>query len=82
MSYLYTPVSGVDSWTLDFLSGTGKSGDVNGDGIVDVSDVNIIINIMLGKDTASKYNGRADVTGDGSVDVSDINTCLNIILGS
>lgn len=82
MSYLYTPVSGVDSWTLDFLSGTGKSGDVNGDGIVDISDVNIILNIMLGKDTASKYNGRADVTGDGSVDVSDINTCLNIILGS
>lgn len=54
---------------------------MNGDGIVDISDVNIIVNIMLGKDTASKYNGRADVTGDGSVDVSDINTCLNIILG-
>ncbi|MCQ2289262.1 MAG: leucine-rich repeat protein, partial [Muribaculaceae bacterium] len=58
----------------------GIKGDVNGDEVVDITDANILINIVLGKDTASKYSG-ADVTGDGSVDISDVNTALNIILG-
>ena len=56
-------------------------GDVNGDGIIDVSDVNVVINIMLGKDDAARYGGRADVNGDGKVDVSDVNTVINIMLG-
>lgn len=58
-----------------------EPGDVNGDGNVDVSDLNIIINIVLGNDSAEKYDGRAEVTGDGIVDVSDINAMLNTILG-
>ena len=53
-------------------------GDVTGDNTVDVSDVNEIINIMLGK--ASKVPA-ADITGDGTVDVSDVNQVINIMLG-
>ena len=57
-------------------------GDVNGDGSVDVADVNIIINIMLGMDTADNYAGRACVTeGDTDVDVADVNEVINIMLG-
>ncbi len=56
-------------------------GDINLDGIVDVSDVNIIINIMLGKAQASNYTGISDLNGDGSVDVSDVNAVINIMLG-
>ena len=56
-------------------------GDVNGDGKVDVSDVNIIINIMLGKDDGSAYNGRQYLTDDDRVDVSDVNAVINIMLG-
>lgn len=56
-------------------------GDVNGDGNVDVSDINAIINIMLGKNQASDYVGIADVTGDNSIDVSDVNLIINIMLG-
>ena len=56
-------------------------GDVNGDGNVDVSDVNIIINIMLGKDDGSAYDGRQFVTDDTTVDVSDVNLVINIMLG-
>ncbi len=55
-------------------------GDVNGDDVVDITDANILINILLGKDSASKYAG-ADVTGDGVVDIADVNAVLNIILG-
>ena len=60
---------------------SGLKGDVNGDGVVDISDVNILLNIVLGKDSASKYAGRADVTGDGNIDISDVNSCINIVLG-
>ena len=57
------------------------TGDVNGDGIVDVSDVNIIVNIMLGKVQATDYPGSADCNGDGETDVSDVNIVVNIMLG-
>ena len=54
-----------------------KRGDINGDNNVDVSDINIVINEILGK--GGTYN--ADVNGDGTTDVSDINIVINIILG-
>ena len=57
-------------------------GDVNLDGKVDVTDVNILVNIVLGKDSADNYDGRALITeGDDVVDVSDINAVVNIVLG-
>lgn len=56
-------------------------GDINADGKVDVSDVNILINIMLGKASASDYQGNSDLNNDGKVDVSDVNTGINIMLG-
>ena len=54
------------------------AGDVNGDGTVDVADINAIIDIMLGKAAAVDVS---DVTGEGSVDVSDVNAVINIMLG-
>lgn len=68
-----------------FLTVTGWPvplvGDVDLDGKVDVSDVNIVVNIILGKDSAANYDGRADVKQNGAVDVSDVNAIVNIILG-
>ena len=57
-------------------------GDVNLDGTVDVTDVNIVVNIILGKDQAANYDDRADLDGNNDVDVSDINALVNIILGN
>lgn len=59
----------------------GIVGDINDDGQVDVSDVNIAIDIVLGKDSNDNYDGRADLTGDGQVDVSDVNAVIDIVLG-
>lgn len=56
-------------------------GDVTGDGTVDVSDVNTVVNIILGKAQAADFPGNADCNGDGIVDVSDVNIVVNIILG-
>ena len=54
--------------------------DLTGDGKVDVSDVNAVINIILKVKTASSYPGDPDVTGDGKIDVEDVNAIINIIL--
>ena len=57
-------------------------GDVDGDGKVDVADVNAAINIILELNDASDYLGNADLTGDGKVDVEDVNEIINIILSN
>ena len=59
----------------------GLKGDVNGDGTVDVTDVNLAVNIILGKESKADYIARADLDGNGSVDVTDVNLIVNIILG-
>lgn len=48
------------------------TGDVTGDGMVDIADVNAVINAMLG----ITDNSRADVDADGKVDIADINAML------
>ncbi|MBO4871321.1 MAG: dockerin type I repeat-containing protein [Muribaculaceae bacterium] len=60
-------------------SSTNK-GDVNGDGKVDIEDVNAVINIMLDLKTRDDYPGNADLIEDGKVDVEDMNAIINIIL--
>ena len=52
--------------------------DLNGDGKVDIADINVIINMVLGK---SAKSAAADFTGDGAIDISDINALINAILG-
>lgn len=57
------------------------TGDVDGNGSVDGTDLNTLINIILGKDSADNYNGRANVDGQGGVDGNDLNALINILLG-
>ncbi|MCQ2289342.1 MAG: xylanase [Muribaculaceae bacterium] len=59
---------------------TSLHGDVNGDNTVDISDLNILVNIILGTDKAENYGGRAYVSGGTSVDIADVNALLNLIL--
>ncbi len=54
-------------------------GDLNGDGRVDINDVNAVVNLILGRSTL--YRDRADITGDGKVSVSDLNVIVNVMLG-
>ena len=56
------------------------TGDVTGDGIADIDDVNAIINIILKVKTVDDYPGIADLNEDGQVDVDDMNIVINIIL--
>ena len=56
-------------------------GDVNDDGSVDGSDINVLVDIILGKNDGSGYP-HADVNADGNIDVIDINIIIKIILGN
>lgn len=71
--------SNSSSFTMRFPA-EFNTGDVNGDGKVDIDDINILINILLGKDTASKYDGRADINGDKKTDIQDVNQLVNLVL--
>ena len=54
-------------------------GDLNNDGQVDVTDVNIMIDMVLGK-VETDIN-LADLDGNNMVDVSDVNAIIDIVLG-
>jgi len=58
----------------------GMLGDVNGDGEVDISDVVVLIDVVLGKDVEYAL-GAADVNGDGKVDISDVVALIDVVLG-
>ena len=66
----------------NFMINALPRGDVNADGQVDIADVNIVINLMLGKDDPDNYDGRAYLTeGDTVVDIADVNAAINLMLG-
>lgn len=55
-------------------------GDLDGNSIVDVEDVNAAINVILKLKTVSDYPGNGDMDGNGIIDVEDVNSIINIIL--
>ena len=61
----------IDRW----LKATG---DINGDGEVNVSDVTALINKILGSSTYS--DTVCDINGDGEINVSDVTALINLIL--
>ena len=56
-------------------------GDVNGDGEVNIADVNTLIDIILGGTADEGTMQRADVNGDGEINIADVNATMDIILG-
>ena len=55
----------------------GMTGDVNGDSVIDILDVIVVINIVLG--TMDELDA-ADVNDDGIINILDIISIVNIIL--
>ena len=51
-------------------------GDVNGDGQVNGTDIQAVINFIV----ANQYNKKADVNGDGQVNGTDIQEIINIVV--
>ena len=53
-------------------------GDLNNDGIIDILDLIILVNMIL----ADEYSTIADWNEDGVVNILDIVIYVNIILGT
>ena len=69
----------LDDFLIEYITSTsGILGDVNGDEVIDVLDVVLVINMVLGVD--SPNYALADINGDNQVNVQDIILLLNIIL--
>ena len=52
-------------------------GDVNGDGEVNIGDLNDVISLIL----ENRFDAAADVHADGEVNIADVNAVIAIILG-
>ena len=61
---------------MDFSS--SLPGDLNDDGLVNVLDVVILVNIILG---LAEVNPAGDLNNDGLINVLDVVILVNIILG-
>ena len=55
-------------------------GDVNGDGEVNIGDVVLLVNHILGKATGDIHLEAADQNGDNAIDIADIMAIIQIIL--
>ena len=61
---------------LSFLIYNNLLGDINNDGLINVIDVVLVVNIILD----NVNNSLADLNNDGNIDVLDIVLIINIIL--
>ena len=52
--------------------------DVNGDGEVNIADINNVINAIINAETDEAF----DVNGDGEIGIADINEIIQTIIGA
>ena len=69
----------IDDFLIEYItSGSGIVGDINNDEAVDVLDIVVLVNMVLGFESANFQ--IADINSDGSVNIQDIILVVNIIL--
>ncbi len=69
----------IGQW-IEISKGALVVGDVNGDGVVNSSDVTALYKFILTGDTTQLRNG--DVNGDGTVNSGDVTAVYKFILGN
>ena len=68
----YNPDATADDGSCFYL------GDLNNDGLINVLDVVVLVNIVLGQ---ADQNPAGDLNSDGLINVLDVVLLVNIILG-
>tara|TARA_B100000700_G_scaffold323020_1_gene425912 strand:+ start:619 stop:1761 length:1143 start_codon:yes stop_codon:yes gene_type:complete len=74
-SLLETP-SSASQYLTNIVCEDSVQGDVNGDALVNVQDVVLVVNLVL----SASYDSAADLNSDGIINVLDIVQVVNIIL--
>ena len=62
--------------------GSAGPGDVDGDGVIGISDVTTLIDAILSGDTSSMFVDNADVNGNGHLDIGDVVTIIDMLLSN
>ena len=75
--------SGVNNAAKNYIRGILEEhyqqsvlGDINGDTIVNVQDIILLINIIL----SDQFDDTADINADGTINILDVVQVINIIL--
>ena len=55
-------------------------GDLNGDGVLGVTDVTMLINIIINSNETTEFPPEADLNADGNVDITDITLLINQVV--
>ncbi len=58
-----------------------SAGDVNGDGEINIADINTLIDLLLGGKADYDTHHRADVNYDAEVNIADVNVLIDYLLG-
>lgn len=53
---------------------------MNGDGQVNITDVSLLVNNILGMENEGFIVNNADISSDGQVNITDVTTLVNYIL--
>ena len=75
----------IDDFALYYTQSEPQfaTGDVNGDGEINLADINTLINFILGSgNTDDQLQQRCDVNADGETNIADVNTLIALILQS
>ena len=88
---LYVPEESIPAYQEDFYwgafaniraSGDYTPGDTDGDGVLTISDVTMLINYLATDNDGGIILDAADVNGDGVVNISDVTALINLLIGN
>ena len=68
----------VDNFKIQYVGDVAASGDINNDGSINVVDVILVVNMILG--TSESDLVAADLNADGQINVLDIVIIIDLIL--
>ena len=72
-------LAGTGFHTIVFPGDNYNRCDVNGDGEVNILDVDVVISIILGKSVSAEVRQRADVNQDSEINISDVEMIIKAV---
>ena len=85
---LHVPAGSLEAYEADtnwsnffeFIVEMTPSGDANGDGETDISDVTDLIDFLLGHEVPGFNSANADLDGDGEITIADVSVLIDLLL--
>lgn len=81
-AYISSNGAAINAFTIDGVAvdSDGLLGDVNGDKKVNITDVVLLVNYILGIEDPTFIIGNADINSDNAINITDVTKLVNIIM--